>query len=99
MEGAPLTAEEKIELASKPKEINPVGTRFSANPFKEPAVPNATPVLIYGKAKGIPGEVIERIILLVLLALTLLSLECQPCKGFGEFTSHTVNWCSYLLVI
>ncbi|XP_067941231.1 splicing factor ESS-2 homolog [Watersipora subatra] len=57
VEGAPLTAEEKIELASKAKEINPNATRFSSNPFKEPAIPSAPAVPVYGRPKGVIGRV------------------------------------------
>ena len=53
IDGAELSSQEKIELASKAKLINPAATRLNENPFKEPPVPTSQSQQLF---KGVPGE-------------------------------------------
>jgi len=52
--GAELTAEEKIELASKNKVMNPTPTQLYENPFKDPASSSSQNMKFF---KGLPGRV------------------------------------------
>ena len=53
IDGAELSSQEKIELASKAKLINPAATRLNENPFKEPPVPTSQSQQLF---KGVPGK-------------------------------------------
>ena len=53
IDGAELSSQEKIELASKAKVINPAATRLNENPFKEPPVPTSQSQQLF---KGVPGK-------------------------------------------
>ena len=53
IDGAELSSQEKIELASKAKVINPAATRLSENPFKEPPIPTSQSQHLF---KGVPGK-------------------------------------------
>ena len=50
--GTELTAEEKIELASKVKVINPTATQLYENPFEDPAASSSKNTKFF---KGLPG--------------------------------------------